>query len=78
MIPEGHTIEEAEEKGLLADQKWIYQLQKPGTSPMFSPRRHRSMLQKLELSKSDPNIILSYQTDSTGPVMVDVFIMLQH
>ena len=32
LIAASHAIEEAEEKGLLADQKWIYQLQKPGTS----------------------------------------------
>ena len=32
LIAASHAIEEAEEKGVLADQKWIYQLQKPGTS----------------------------------------------
>ena len=32
LIAASHAIEEAEEKGLLVDQKWIYQLHKPGTS----------------------------------------------
>lgn len=32
LISASHAIEEAEEKGLLVDQKWIYQLHKPGTS----------------------------------------------
>ena len=32
LIAASHAIEEAEEKGLLVDLKWIYQLHKPGTS----------------------------------------------